>query len=328
MTFAWSLTGSHLSAREMDGSFGGMPASDAVASATLMTRGRLCVYNWRYNGATSRVSRCRYAKIMVVVMIMMMVTSLWRHHDAIHHAVLAAPATTRSTGLTIEPMQRMSSSPSLLRKSFRWTASVDVDKGLAFSKEVSIVSIEKGNKQIQNRHNDRFMQNVIIHTLESYPQWLCQASVTIGLLQAIPRVGGSYEIRTRCWGLNVLTFDRPHRQWYSFDPFMTRRRRKRRWSADTVSLPILGGLMAATGPDPKGRLKFTVAHPKNHANGGGTKHLIITTEIDRYRPMLLGKEGGWTRAQVYRHTQSVVHAYVMWRFHHHILQQLQLNKCI
>ena len=86
--------------------------------------------------------------------------------------------------------------------------------------------------------------------------------------------------------------------------------------------------MAATGPDPKGRLKFTVAHPKNHANGGGTKHLIITTEIDRYRPMLLGKEGGWTRAQVYRHTQSVVHAYVMWRFHHHILQQLQLNKCI
>jgi hypothetical protein len=50
MTFAWSLTGSHLSAGEMDGSFGGMPASDdlgAAASATVTTmtcgRFRVCI---------------------------------------------------------------------------------------------------------------------------------------------------------------------------------------------------------------------------------------------------------------------------------------------
>ncbi len=266
---------------------------------------------WRCNGAT-RASLYRYAKIMVMVM----VTILWRHPS--NDAILVVLA-------TIEPIQLMSSSPSL-RKSFQWTASVDIHKGLAFSKEVSNAPIETFHNRVQNRPNDRFMRNIIIRTLESYPQWLCQASVTLGLLQAIPRIGRSYEIRTRLGGLHVLTFDRPHRHEYSFDTLMMMMRR--RSFVDTISLPMLGGFMAATGPGPKGRLKFTVVHLTNNANWRGPKRMIITTEIDRYRPMLLGKEGGWTRAQVYRRTQSVVHAYVMWRFHHHILQQVQLNRCI
>ena len=213
---------------------------------------------------------------------------------------------------TIGPIQLLPSSSQ--RLSFRWTASVDRNKTMAFSKEVSnLVHDTTSNR----RMDDRSWRESIIQKFESYPQWMCQGSVSLGLLQAVPHrpsrtIGGcAYEIRTRWGGIRLLTFDRPYRRWNSLLD---------QWkgsSKDRITLPILGGRMTATGTsqENQGSLVFTLYDDQQQQQC----RRFIVTEIDQYRPMLLGAGGRW-RTRVYLHTQSVIHAYVMWRFHHYIQQ--------
>jgi hypothetical protein len=76
----------------------------------------------------------------------------------------------------------------------------------------------------------------------------------------------------------------------------------------------------------QGSLKFslhtTVVNRYGEQNPPQQQRRFIITEIDNYRPMILGA-GGRLRAQFYLHTQSVIHAYVMWRFHNYILHNVK-----
>jgi hypothetical protein len=228
-------------------------------------------------------------------------------------SVLATPSS--SDWNRIGPIQLLPSK--LHRKSFCWTASVDLKRGLAYSNEISNVLPNTTNPY---QRNDRYLSEMVIHLFESYPKWLCQGKVSLGLLYAKISLDqkrssiGLTEIRTRWGNVNVLTFGQPQRR-HICNRLMIPLSKQR---FDSITLPILGGWMTS-GVDQgnKGSLSFTM-----HTSDEQLHSRFIITEIDRYQPMLLGENGGTWRARMYLHTQSVIHAYVMWRFHNHVLHQM------
>lgn len=264
------------------------------------------------------VTPCGYVQNFFIMMFMLYLN--YQCND-----VIVKVSATASSGITdwisIGPIQLVP--PSSERKSFCWTACVDKKRGIAFSRETSNVANDKSSK-ILNRQ-DRSLNEMMIHSFEVYPIWMCQGSVSLGLLKAIPqtkRVGCSYKILTRLGGINLLTFDRPlKKRKYIFNKLSSIE------SYDTVTIPLLGGLMTnGKGKETQqGSLKFSLHTTVVNRHGEPypqQRRRFIITEIDNYRPMLLGAGGG-LRARVYLHTQSVIHAYVMWRFHNHILHNVK-----
>ncbi|CAB9510159.1 expressed unknown protein [Seminavis robusta] len=155
--------------------------------------------------------------------------------------------------------------------------------------------------------------------LEEYPQWLVRGAVTWGLFHAVPIPGGGFSLQDRFLGINFLIFGRPHASRFSFLKTVTSKHNARLQTREgdaTVTLPIIGGVLALkNGYGDRGCLWFRLQH--NEA----LQETKMITEIRGYHPFLIGDKLPipFFRKMIYLSTQSVIHAYVMWRFQRHCL---------
>ena len=217
------------------------------------------------------------------------------------------------------------------RHSFSWEASVDAQTGTASSREVMLAPPRSYiHRQFQKvpqltELGERQVWSDIIDKLEHYPQWLVRGAVTFGLFRAVSNAEGrGCSLQDRFFGINFLTFGSARSQRFSIQKTLPQGRHKdgkttyirSRVGDCTVTIPIVGGLLAmrkrkhSRGSD-LGCLRFTVQHNEE------LEETLVTTEIRDYSPMLVGKKEPppFLRKAAYLSTQSVVHAYVMWRFH-------------
>lgn len=172
-------------------------------------------------------------------------------------------------------------------KNYRWTAALDRSSGIATSLEVSSAPLS----------NRPWTKDVCVRTIfATYPVWLVKPSVTGGILKAKSNPNGSTTIHLRGFGHNILTFQRHVAR-----------------GKDSILLPIAGGVLALPNPNSRtrkygGAISFSM-----------NKNRILETKIERgYRPSIAGYSPvSRVRALTYRSTQSLFHAYVMWRFHMH-----------
>jgi hypothetical protein len=228
---------------------------------------------------------------------------------------------TNHKAVQFGPVRIFPSSPN--KKSYSWRAAVDQTLGRAFSRETSNL-LPSGTKQDSSNIKSPNFDAVAYRTLASYPTWLCRGSQSLGLLKAVKSSDGGCDVRLRWGSCSILSFDRPrrHGQLHPLSsvlpPFFS--------NGYTVELPISGGALAITGtPGGNGSLLFSIRKPnslKGSFNCG-----TFTTEIRSYRPSLCGKKipTSLLRSRLYLGTQSLLHGFVMWRFHRHVARQI--SKC-
>lgn len=158
---------------------------------------------------------------------------------------------------------------------YRWQATVDVHSGVCNSKETS--PWKRGDDDVD-----------LYDAFCGYPRWLCRFLVTFGLLRARDTVDGT----DICFlGTTAFQFGKPHQ----LGVFTT--------SSSTVKtiLPIQGGWLTK---QPTGALIFSQDND------------TLETSVVHYRPFRkVDGKVNTLRSFLYLHSQSIVHGYVMWRFH-------------
>lgn len=206
------------------------------------------------------------------------------------------------------------------RHSFVWQAAVDTPTGIATSKE--ILQASPRSSIVRHFQQEKDVWADVINRLERYPEWVVRGAVTFGLFHAVPVQEGCYSLQDRFFGINFLTFGVPRIQRFSFletQPTQESGLKVERGAGDcTVKLPIVGGLLALSKQsrgNEMGCLKFTLKHNEDDSE---TK---LITEIQGYSPLLVGptEPAPFYRKCLYLFTQSLIHAYVMWRFQRHCL---------
>jgi hypothetical protein len=200
---------------------------------------------------------------------------------------------------------------------FQATALIDRGTGIATSCEISRVplscplhrAIAAGGEEAAKLAEDLF---------GGYPSWLASWPVSWGCLRAIPIPGETKKchktiaLRDPIFGKTVLLFGP--------GCFSVRERRRhigRRATEYTMTLPFVGGFLARPSPEGTyGSLLFSLVSDKRDK---GDSILVLDTAIADYRPALAGSKLPISRmrAGIYRSTQSLLHAYVMWKFHHY-----------
>jgi hypothetical protein len=218
------------------------------------------------------------------------------------------------------------------KHSFSWEASVDSRTGIARSKEISYLNPKRSNlhKQWQKLvvgQDDTDIWMALMERLSDYPKFLALPSVTFGLFRAVTRENGKeIALQDRIFGMDILVFDaEPRTQRFSVQKQIPSVRGSAHpWTMIrigdcTVTIPIKGGLLACNkakvNPNNRDRnnglLRFEVKH------NGEFEQTQIKTEIQQYTPAIVGKQEPVPiyRKLAYLLTQSIVHAFVMWRFH-------------
>lgn len=182
-------------------------------------------------------------------------------------------------------------------KNFQWTAAVDRSSGIATSLEVSTAPYAYSHESPPPLSTNVRMNTVFA----TYPHWLATPSVTFGMLIAKRNAkNGSTTIQLRGTDLDILTFAR----------HVSR-------GKNSILLPITSGLLALRNPS---SLSSSRDHSYNGALSFSMKtNQILETRIEcGYRPAIAGNPPvSRARSWTYRSTQSLFHAYVMWRFHNH-----------
>jgi hypothetical protein len=224
--------------------------------------------------------------------------------------------------------------PSSTRTSYSWEATVDSIQGLASSKETSnIVSSSLNKTKHVVTQNSRIDPNFGggQWLFEAYPIWMCRGSVSFGLLKALEHQKKSYRICTRIGGIHLLTFDRPQRsRQKKIERISTFLSRRCLLETVTVTIPIIGGqLTSGEYGKNNGELLFSI----NTKTRKEMFHPVvvqqnISTEIRNYKPKLCGSRVPIhkVRARIYLSTQSIIHSFVMWRFHHHVSEIVASDK--
>lgn len=180
---------------------------------------------------------------------------------------------------------------------YRWQAWVDRPTGVAGSHETSLFH----DKCMPTRH--------VVESFIGYPEWLASPRVSFGFLQARPCFDGGADVKL--FGIwSVLRFGR-HRLSRT-----ERRIKTERWTEETVTIPMLGGFMV--GHPARGSLLFSVMQSQTGV------HKLETQIVHGYNPALCGRPPvSRIRASSYRCTQSLLHAYVMWRFHNRVASKAE-----
>lgn len=230
-----------------------------------------------------------------------------------------------------------------------WKVSVDPATGCASAQETSRIPKQSPLHRRLSSLDDRDLLAFTERLTSRYPIWLCSGPVTLGLLRAVPISssnqggsdggggGGGYEIQSRLFSICLLRFGagQGHRLTYRQGPVQT--------TLCTVSVPMTGGfltmrdkakhvLSASSRTSDKGWILFSLSKQQTHkqitvndpaldANviPATQTNCAITTALDAYRPWILGHPPVHPfRKWVYCSTQSVVHGYIMWRFHRHL----------
>ena len=122
-----------------------------------------------------------------------------------------------------------------------------------------------------------------------YPTWLCSGKVSLGLLEL--RGDSKVAIRGTPWV--VLAFGKPKRSSLEWGDR----------AQVAVRYPITGGFMTKA---PGGHLYFGSKTTPDACQ--------LQTQIVDYQSTLVGS-GPWYRRRLYLGTQSLVHAFTMWRYH-------------
>jgi hypothetical protein len=222
-----------------------------------------------------------------------------------------ATTTTTTTTWRIGPMR-------VWPQGFCWHASVDRATGLAASRETSYVQ-----RPSAGTTEGASSTSLLVRTepfLAHYPQWLCRARVTCGLLQAVPVGKQGTEIRLRGLGLSLLTLGRPVGQRIQVQKQGDGGSNTgRRMTAIQWNYAIAGGLLAAA---PGGQLVVQLSSTTHDDDAPPLLH--IESRLVNYRPRIVGTAptNSW-RTALYLGSQSAIHGYVMWRFHHHVQRAIR-----
>jgi hypothetical protein len=261
------------------------------------------------------------------------------------YLVNAAPATTTTStspqGVNLGPVRLWPG-----ENAYVWRAAVDRRSAVATAQESSAVPTSSPLYRSLVETADRDLLRFAERLLSAYPSWLTKGTVTFGLLRAVPQTDGSVQIRNRIFNQNVISFGPcvGHRFSYQTKTPMGARQQH---STCTVSLPIAGGFLVArkrrrNAPKNKhnnasfGSLSMTLTKTQlldTDESGGSGGNLDsrsntaftgdLETSLQGYTPALLGSSGSPSSARkwLYLCSQSMVHGYVMWRFHHHVRGQ-------
>ena len=241
-------------------------------------------------------------------------------------------------------------------QSFIWHAAVDRTTALASAHESSHIPntapLHKALCKDNNYHKSDQLLRVSKNLFSNYTSWLCSGRVTFGLLKAVQNSNKSIDIRDRFLGLGLLRFGQPEGPQFSENNKKTNNAMTTATQQDNTahcvwSFPITGGLLAV--PDAKGDggklvliLTKTLQKPDGATGNGGPDddddenvQFSLQSKLVDYRSKIVGTAPtNLIRTNFYLGSQSLLHAYVMWRFHHQccswnekqIEQQLPLNR--
>lgn len=237
------------------------------------------------------------------------------------------------------------------RKSFTWRANLNGLTGVATSFEQSVFQ-PKNNDDIVHPSTNTKVQKIVQDIFSQYPIYLGSPSLTLGLCRSVDSSTTSHvmneneesycNLQTSLFHFNMLSFGKPRLK-------SNKKIRSTivdnvcRFSVDTdttiikdgeiiccVEIPIVGGLLAnvddsiSTGSnEDHGCLRFTwlQTQPNNYQH---TSKIIILTEIaGRYQPKLAGTKLPISKLHniLYCSTQRMLHVYVMWRYHDHVVKE-------
>jgi hypothetical protein len=185
---------------------------------------------------------------------------------------------------------------------FSWQASLDAPTGLARAKETSKAAFTTtGSSRQATRKLQHFSRNLAA----SYPNWLVSGSVTLGILRAVSNPNDlSTTLKPRLIDLRLLSFG-------------DLRIKRATATGCEFELPITGGLLSLPpkGKHNRGCLNFEVITDKM-TDGSVISCHLRTTIVGNYRPWVAGDPPvPFLRKWTYLSSQSLVHAYVMWRYH-------------
>ncbi|CAJ1955623.1 unnamed protein product [Cylindrotheca closterium] len=231
------------------------------------------------------------------------VTRAWRHSTS---AKSSAKDNLRNTP-SIGPLPFLLSPQS----NFRWKASIDPKTGIASSEETSKFQWKQNYET--SPESMRSVIRVSRQFISHYPQWLARPKVSFGLLTTkTDSKSNETTLRPRFLpNLPLLTFG----------PMQVIGSPKKPWCQ--YKLPITGGLLAlgnAKRPKDMGCLFFeTNTSRANLPDKDSWPELACTCTSEiagAYRPWIAGgPSANFIRPWAYLSSQSMVHAYVMWRFH-------------
>lgn len=159
--------------------------------------------------------------------------------------------------------------------------------------------------------------------LRNYPNWLCRRGVTFGFLRAVPGAYGHnrrpcVKICDSLFGMELISFgiqEKARRVAVSDgDGDDDDSTKKKRVVLAAREFPVVGGLLSMPVHD-CGCIHFTVA---KHKCGQGMQYELESRVMD-YCPAIAGSAPvGWVRRCAYLGTQTLVHVYVMRRYHGYV----------
>lgn len=186
--------------------------------------------------------------------------------------------------------------------SFSWQASLDTATGIGRAKETSkaIFKITGSSREAIEK-----LQH-FSHTLAaSYPNWLASGSVTLGTLRAVSNPDDlSTDLKPRLIDTCLLSFG-------------DLRIKRATTTGCEFELPITGGLLSlpSKGKQDRGCINFEVISD-SMPDDSVISCYMRTTIAGSYCPIVAGAPPvPFVRKWTYLSSQSLVHAYVMWRYH-------------
>lgn len=229
---------------------------------------------------------------------------------------------------------------------FQWEAGIDVHSGLAYSSETSRIA-----KPCNCLIRDAISKGKI--KFSDYPQFLGRKNIMFGLLRAkSSRDRHGHSLTMMCapiLDISLISFGEPSitvTQCRNENYLNKSCEYQKRVSRHCVmaKIPIVGGLLVCGGNtknrtelnmkatkmrigENHGEIRLQLTLPKhgrylckqNELYRQNEDDVIqIETRVVDYSPSIAGRPPiGNVRRFLYRHSQSYLHAYVMWRFHNH-----------
>jgi hypothetical protein len=215
---------------------------------------------------------------------------------------------------------------------YKWHSAIDNATGLASSIETTNLLNNDGTiRQVIQRFHDyedmngRSCCEKVRKIFAEYPEFLKKKSLSFGLLATKKKK--STGVKEVCVPVPfikkrpLLIFGKG-----ATDSFTISSSTKNTTQVVT-EIPIIGGILNCNCQGNNsdiihnnGRLRFEYIHEQ----GTNTVTSQMITSIINYQPAIVGCAPHKNiRKDIYLCVQSPIHAYVMWRFHHHCIQEIK-----
>ena len=275
------------------------------------------------------------AVLVVLLLILPTPTSSTTHRDASTSTMFRRTVQQAATSPHLGNQSIMKIGPVRLWKStppaFVWQALVNRTTALASASESSNVPHGSPLHQALSSTKDIDMLRLSKNLFTSYVPWLCTGKVTLGFLKAAVLEDQSIEVRDRFIGLALLRLGKPTGTRFTerTDEVSSTRHASLKsnvkgcTSTQCVwSFPITGGLLTAPETtrmkEGLGKVVFVLKKTSVHEASESDTNVqcSIRSELVGYRPFVVGRApANVIRTGIYLGSQSMVHAWVMWRFH-------------